>query len=71
MSAPVLDLEAVAVRFLAVPLHLLPDAQQRAPCLFCDFVSPAPTCGVMRDRVSALGLPDCAGGYIYRQARGD
>lgn len=66
-----LDVEAVAVRFLAVPLHLLPDAQQQAPCQICDFVSPAPTCGVMRARVGALGLPDCAGGFIYRQVKGD
>ena len=33
----------------------------------CDFRAPAPRCAVMRGRAVALGLPDCAGGYVYRE----
>lgn len=61
------ELEAVTVRTLAVPLSLLPPAAQRGPCEGCDFRVPAPRCDVMRRRAVALSLPDCAGGYIYRE----
>ena len=62
-----LDVEAVSVRFFAVPLHALAPSLQRAPCAACDFVAPAPHCSVMRARMVARGLPDCAGGYVYRE----
>lgn len=60
------DIEAATVRTLAVPLDLLP-AAGRGPCEGCDFRAPAPRCAVMRGRAVALGLPDCAGGYVYRE----
>ena len=62
------DVEAVTVRTLAVPLDLLP-AAGRGPCEGCDFRPPAPRCEVLRARAVALGLPDCSGGYVYREVR--
>ena len=62
------DIEAVTVRTLAVPRALLPAAGQGA-CEGCEFVRPAARCAVMRGRAVALGLPDCAGGYVYREVR--
>lgn len=62
------DVEAVTVRTLAVPLDLLP-AAGRGPCEGCDFRAPAPRCEVLRARAVVLGLPDCSGGYVYREVR--
>jgi hypothetical protein len=66
MSDGRLDLPAVTVRFIAVPVVLLEPSDQRGPCQVCDFVAPAPHCAVMRARLVAHGLPDCSGGFIYR-----
>jgi len=57
----------VTVRYTAVPEHLLPREQQRAPCEGCAFVSPAPLCSVMSARMVAYGLPDCEKGFVYRE----
>lgn len=65
------DIEGVTVRFLAVPLELLPPAQQRAPCSACAWVAPADRCRVMRERAVAWGLPDCSGDFIYREVMCD
>lgn len=59
------ELPAVLVRTVAVPLDLLP-AAGRGPCEGCDYRAPAPRCAVMRGRAVALGLPDCSGGFVYR-----
>lgn len=60
------DIEAATVRTLAVPLDLLP-AAGRGPCEGCDFRAPAPRCEVLRARAVALGLPDCAGGFVFKE----
>jgi len=60
------ELVAVTVRTIAVPLDLLPESE-RGPCQGCDYRAPAPLCAVMRPRVQARGLPDCAGGFVYRE----
>lgn len=65
-GAAVPELVAVTVRTIAVPLFLLPESA-RGPCQGCDYRAPAPLCAVMRPRVQARGLPDCAGGYVYRE----
>lgn len=70
MVVDLLDLPAVSVRWYAVPEHLLPMSDRRAPCSACAFVAPAPQCEVMRGRMTVMGLPDCSGGYVYREVRG-
>lgn len=66
----VLQLPAVSVRWYAVPEHLLPMTDRRAPCSACAFVAPALQCSAMRVRLVDMGLPDCSGGYVYREVRG-
>lgn len=44
-------------------------AAGRGPCEGCDYRAPAPRCAVMRARAVVLGLPDCSGGYVYREVR--
>lgn len=59
---------AVKVRFVAVPDHVAEaGGHGRGVCSGCAFVAPAETCGVMRARMVALGLPDCVGGFVYRE----
>lgn len=67
MSELMLDLPAVTLRFIAVPVVLLEPSHQRGPCQACEFVVPAPHCAVMRARMVAIGLPDCSFDYIYRE----
>lgn len=62
-----MDLPARSLRVIAVPVVLLDGHEQRGPCQACDYVAPAPVCLVMRARVTAMGLPDCAAGFIYRE----
>ena len=66
MAVDVPELPAVLVRTVAVPLDLLP-AAGRGPCEGCDFRAPAARCAVMRARAVALGLPDCAGGFVFKE----
>lgn len=60
------ELVAVMVRTIAVPLDLLPESA-RGPCQGCDYQAPAPRCAVMRSRAVSLGLPDCAGGFVFKE----
>lgn len=62
-----LDLPARTLRVIAVPVSLLDGHEQRGPCQACDYVAPAPMCAVMRARVTAMGLPDCSVGFVYRE----
>ncbi|WP_374245283.1 hypothetical protein [Zoogloea sp.] len=62
-----MELPGVTLRFLAVPVALLPAPQQQAPCLACAYVAPAERCRVMRAQAVAWGLPDCSGDFVYRE----
>lgn len=66
-----MELPARTLRVIAVPVSLLDGHEQRGPCQACEYVAPAPVCLVMRARVTAMGLPDCAAGFIYREVMCD
>jgi hypothetical protein len=58
----------VAIQFTAVREPDMEDPANRNPCEGCAYHGGSPdVCRVMRKLLTTYGLPDCMGGFIYKE----